>query len=189
MPSASYVDYARLLLAMPGTSEEIGEKAGMTKACAARILVSLWRLGLCHPGGVKVLKVHANRTAVWSVGEGEKAEGLRVKMAARSKAQHIAFAHLWKMLDHGATAHEAAEESGVAHASAYRMIAELKEHGLVRIAAWEPDNLGRPVAVWQIGEGASAKKPKAKRAGQKAKEYRARLVYKALTAIGREAAA
>jgi hypothetical protein len=184
MPAYSYIDYTRLLLSLPGTSEDIANAVGSNKTTVARLMSCLWRLGLCHPGEVRKVKMHANKTAVWLLGNGEKGAGLRVKPAQRPKAQQIAFASIWRALEDGSTAHGIAHECGASHVSVYKILGVLREAGRVHISTWESDAVGRPVAVWQLGMGRDAKKPPAKRAGEKAREYRARLRFKALTMLG-----
>lgn len=184
MPTYSYRDYTRLLLATPGTAEEIAARVGGHHASIARLLSSFWRLGLCYPGGIRRVKMHANKTAVWFSGDGEACDGLRVQKARRPKAQHIAFASVWKAFQDGATAHGAAAESGASKVSVYAILAELRAANAIHVSTWEKDALGRAVAVWMLGSGRDAKKPPAKRAGEKAREYRGRLAIKALTMLG-----
>jgi hypothetical protein len=183
MPAYSYTDYARILLCLPGTSEDIAERVGSDKTTVARLMSCLWFLGLCHPGGVRKVKAHSNRTAVWHLGVGDKAEGLRVRKAKRPKAQQIAFASIWRALEDGATARGAAIETGSSHVSLYNVLAVMKEHEWVHVWTWDRDAVGRPVAVWRIGPGKDAPKPRVTKA-EKARKYRARLRIRALTMLG-----
>lgn len=187
MPTYSYVDYARLMLALPGTSEQIALRIGSEQRNVAYIMSSFWRLGLCHPGSVGKGKIHGGKTAVWMLGAGQMAAGLRVRKIGRSKAQHIAFAEIWRRLEDGATVKHVARECGTAYRSVYSVTDTLKQAGMAHISTWDKDDLGRPVAVWVIGPGKDADKPPAKEPTQKYREYKARLRFKALTMLGASA--
>lgn len=184
MPTYSYVDYARLMLALPGTSEQIAQRIGSGQRNVAYIMSSFWRLELCHPGSVGKGKVHGGKTAVWMLGAGQMATGLRVRKIGRSKAQHIAFAAIWRALEEAATAKHIARECGTALRSVYKVTETLKQAGMAHISTWDKDDLGRPVAVWVIGHGKDAERPPAKGPTQKYREYKARLRFKALTMLG-----
>jgi hypothetical protein len=182
MPAMSYAAYTRLLISTPGTAEEIAERMGLDRTSTARLLSSFYRLGLCYPGGVRRVKIHANKTAVWMMGSSEPAEGVRVKPAGKVKAQHIAFANLWRSLEGGATAHGMAHEAGAANSSAYKVLGVLREASMVHIFDWEKDAMGRHVAVWLLGPGRDKLKPR-KLSRERTKAYRDRLRIRMLASV------
>lgn len=160
MPSVALSDYVRLLSAMPGTPGEIGQKCGMTTEKVRQVCRSFWRLNLCHPGGRAGNP--RNYEAVWLIGDGDAVDGIRAHMIARSNAAHIAFASLWREFEIGASAHEAASNTGVNRRTVYKVLDAMRECGVVHICGWERNEYGRAYAMWQLGEGKNVRKPKPK---------------------------
>ena len=148
------------MAALPGTGAQVAEKAGLTEWGAKMLLRQLWDLRIVHPGAVTESGPHANPTAVWMVGDGDRAHGLRVKKH-KPKLNHIAFAVLWRCLEDGATKVEVIQSSGLQHNTVRRTLDALHKCGAIRVSAWEKDSMGRSVIpVWVAGAGKDAKKPK-----------------------------
>jgi hypothetical protein len=55
---------------------------------------------------------------------------------------------------------------------------------MVRISEYEPDSVGRPVAVWQLGKGQDAPRPVQISERDKARRYEQRKVWRALAQQG-----
>jgi CRP-like cAMP-binding protein len=182
MPAASFNDHARVMLCLPATADEIAAKCGMTQRGVFTLMRRLWALRMVYPGGKQPTGPRAHPVAVWMAGEGQLCECLRVRKPLRPRAQHIAFASMWELLRDGSTAHGLADDTGCSRVSVYRLLAVLKGH--VRIVSWERDSVGRPVAVWAFGQGASAQKPRKLTAGAKWDRYHRRVAYRALTLLG-----
>jgi hypothetical protein len=166
MPSGSFEDYARVIAALPGTGAEVAERSGLTEWGAKMLLRQFWDLRMVHPGGVTETGPRAAHTAVWQIGDGERAPGLRVKKH-KPKLNHYSFAVLWRCLEDGATKTEAIEASGLNHNTVRRTLEALHTGGAIRVSAWEKDSMGRSVIpVWIAGAGKDAKKPKPKSANE-----------------------
>lgn len=184
MPASSYLDLARVMLALPATAVEVAQRVGMTERSTRLILRRLWAVKLVHPGATREVGKHRNITAVWLPGDGKAAPGLFTSRAVALRSNLIAFATLWRALQEGSTAHDLGDDNGLSHVSVYRMLKYLRERKQVHIGGFMRDALGRPVAIWVLGEGANAPRPRAQNATVKSRLYRERKRLKALTMLG-----
>jgi hypothetical protein len=183
MPAISYSDHARAILALPGTAENIAERCGMTARGVTIMFRRMWSLDLVHPGGAELgPSPHSGTTAVWIAGPGERAAGIRLGTPMRPLASHIAFASIWQELQDGATIHGIAEETGTSHVTVYRLLADLRRQGAVRIVGYERDAVNRNVAVWALGRGQDVRK-RLVTPSEKHRRYRERLSLKPLAML------
>lgn len=91
------------------------------------------------------------------------------------KLNHSTCARVMRMLlDDPVTAHEVVAETGLHVVTAQEFLRTLKRHGVVHIAAWEPDRLGRDATpVYKLGAGRDV--PRRKLPGaERARRYRER---------------
>lgn len=186
MPTASYVDYARVMLALPARADQVAERVGMTVSCVRLILRQLWSLRMAHPGEAEGAR--NNVVAVWLQGDGDAAPGVRGGGRLKPGAQLIAFATIWRALDGGARVSVVFEETGVSRDAVYRLLGFMRKAGGAHITTWEKDRFGRAVAVWTLGEGRDAPRPKLRTAGEIARQYNRRLQYRTLMGIAGQAA-
>lgn len=180
MPAGGYADYARVMRALPGTAKQIARRTGMDDSGVRRLVRSLWGLGLMHPGGKQPASKWHPAEAIWKRGEGPSAPGLRVGKPMRPLSQHIAFKYLWKALQDGATKLELQELTGLGQVTIRRSMLVLPVH----ICEYEPDALGRPVAVWKIGKKPNAPKPAPPSDGEKWRRYQQRKAWRVLAQQG-----
>ena len=189
MPTISYADHAKALLALPGTAEDIAERCGMTDRGVTLMFRRMWSLGLVHPGGAEPGRSpHSGTMAVWMAGEGPRAPGIRLGSAMRPLAGHIAFASIWRELQDGGTAHGIAEDTGTNRVSVYRLLAFLREQGAIRIVGYDRDALNRSVAVWALGRGQDVRK-RLVTPSEKHRRYRERITLKPLAMLALAGAA
>jgi hypothetical protein len=182
MPGGAIADYARILCALPGTAKQIAKRTGI-QADGVRIIARrLWWLGLMHPGRVRAAGLRHPAEAIWMLGDGPVAPGLRINPPRRPLVQHIAFAHLVRALEGGATRPELHRLTGLHRTAVARVIRAFGPR--LHIAEWELDSVGRPVAVWQFGRKPNAPKPKPPSESQKAQRYEQRKVWRALAQQG-----
>lgn len=172
MPAGGFAEYARLMMALPATANQIAARTGMGDGGVRRLLRKFWWLKLVHPGGKRQAGCRHPVEAVWMEGEGPAVQGLRLAAPLRASAQHIAWAVMWRALKDGATKLELQELSGVTGVSVRRAICALGS--LVHVAEYERDALGRPFPVWKIGRKKSMQKPKPPTHAEKWRCYQAR---------------
>ena len=128
MPSASYVDYAALLLAMPGTAEQLAQRMGWRVIATRLILRRMQALQLAHAS--RAPGVSSTRTPwLWQRGEGDSG-----RAALRPKPSHIGFAYLWREIEAGATVSGAAEAAGASRVTVLRLLWALRARGAVQAA-------------------------------------------------------
>lgn len=98
---------------------------------------------------------------------------------------HMTYARVMKtIVDDPMPAKELAEEVGVSHITAYRILRALKEQKVVHICGWEKDRLGRSqIPVFKFGEGKNKARPKMTSA-ERTRAYRARRQSKFMTSLG-----
>jgi hypothetical protein len=181
MPGGALADYARILRALPGTAKQIAKRTGIQADGVRIICRRLWWLGVMHPGRKQAAGLRHPAEAIWLIGEGPAAEGLNMK-PRRPLVQHIAFAHLMRALDGGATRPELIRVTGLYRIAVGRALKALGP--MVRISEYEPDAFGRPVAVWQLGKGPDAQRPVQISERDKARRYEQRKVWRALAQQG-----
>jgi len=65
------------------------------------------------------------------------------------------------LIDGRCTALELITESGLAGTTVRKFLSAMRRRGLVHIAGWEADSVGRMVMpVWELGEGRDSARPK-----------------------------
>jgi hypothetical protein len=180
MPAGGYEDYAKFMLALPGTARQIAKRTGMDESGVRRLARSFWALGLAHPGGRKPAKAHQPVEAIWRIGEGPKADGLRVATPMRPLSQHIAWKYLWRALEDGGTKQELREVTGLGNVTIRRALLALP----VYVCEYEVDALGRPVAVWKLGKKPDAPRPAPPTEGEKWRAYQKRKAWRVLAQQG-----
>jgi hypothetical protein len=178
MPSASYSDYARIMLALPGTAKQVAERVEMKPRAMLRILRRLWALRMVRPDG-RCPDAPANHPELrWAAGDGPAVLGARAIKPDRPCAQLIAFSYIWRALKDGDTVPSIVEQSGASRISVYRLLKTLGKNA--HVMGWEPHGTRTAVAVWVLGPGVDAKKPPRKPCAQICREWRQRQVVKAL---------
>ena len=178
MPAGGFTDYANLMRALPGTARELEKRTGMGDSGVRRVLRAFWWLKLVHPGAAKIGGLRNAPEAVWMLGEGPVAAGLRIGGPVRALPQHISWAYLWRGLQDGATRTELRVLTGMSMISVQRSLKALRP--IIRISEYERDSLGRPYPVWQFGKGQSKPRPKPPTPGEKWNRYQKRLQFRAI---------
>lgn len=172
MPASGFAEYARLMRALPGTANEISERIGMGDGGVRRLLRKMWWLKLVHPGGARSAGQRRPAEAVWMLGEGETAARLTLAQPLRAGLQHIAWAYMWRALEDGATRKELETLSGVTAVSVRRALRALS--GMIYVAEYERDALGRPFPVYRLGRKKHVPKPTPPTAAEKWRRYQVR---------------
>lgn len=154
--------YVRVIAALPGGSDEVGQRVAMRQQNAQRLLREMATLGLVHRGG-HVARGPNNTPAVhWVSGSGQDGDVGRPDCRnSRPRAQLIAFAAIWRVLElGGCTAPEIVEATGVSIATVRRVIAEGRKRELVRVASWRPNHGHAPTAEYGLGSARSVTMPR-----------------------------
>lgn len=102
----------------------------------------------------------------------------------RQGGSHDLYARILKVfIDDPMPARELAEEVGVSHYTAYRILRALKKHKVAHICAWDKDSIGRAlIPVYKFGSGKDAK-PVKKTAAERQRDCRERKKAKELNAL------
>jgi hypothetical protein len=180
MPAGGYEDYGRVMQALPGTARQIAKRTGMQDSGVRRLVRAFWALGLAHPGGRKPATARQPAEAIWRRGDGPKADGVRVGKPMRPLVQHIAFKHLWRALEDGATKAELRELTGLTVLTILRALRAMQVH----ICEYETDALGRPVAVWKLGKKPDVPRPLPPSDVEKWRRYQQRKAWRVLAQQG-----
>ena len=180
MPAGGYADYARVMAALPGTARQIARRTGMDDSGVRRVVRAFWALGLAHPGRRKPATCQHPAEAIWVAGSGPTAEGLRIGKPLRPLVQHIAFKHLWRALEDGATKAELRELTGLTVLTILRALRAMQVH----ICEYETDALGRPVAVWKLGKKPDVPRPLPPTDCEKWRRYQKRKAWRVLAQQG-----
>jgi hypothetical protein len=182
MPASSYADLVRVMLALPGSAAEVAERVNMTQRGTTILLRRLASLKLVHIGAIRPTGPRAHPVAVWHEGEGTDNLLTRVGPPMRPRAQHIAFASVWRALQDGATVRQVVEETGVAQVSVYRILWALGSRA--KIGGWEKDAQGRAVKAWCVSVPTNAPRPAKLTPGQKWDRYHQRVAFRTMAALG-----
>ena len=156
MPANSYCDYARIMLALPGSAVEVAKRAGMNESATRRILRQFWLCRLVHPGDVKLRSGGAQ--TIWHAGEGAAHEKATVIKPKRVRSGDVTFAVLWRSLEDGGTVTELARRTGMSKDTIFPVLYVLRSKKAAYVCGWEEFSRGRR-AIWTLGEGKDVPKP------------------------------
>lgn len=147
--------YCRVMVALKSggkTRDEIAAHAGISRGAAYVVIDDLFSLQLVHVAGV------SSRPLVFGFGPGANALPY---MAPPARLSARVFGSVWKSLDAGPVSlGECMEETGRWYRSISTCIEQLRAYGLAHIESWERSDKGPSVAMYLIGDGADAPKPR-----------------------------
>lgn len=178
--------YARILAQITWHSRTYAEVAAELNAGAQSMREVLWsmvHLGLAHvaawepPAGVRSSYMVARIRA----GEGANAPypvpcRKPPGSSARPRRELAHFAGIVRELRDGATRQQVHEATGVFHHHLTKLLRQMRDMGLARVADYEPrDNTGgRAAEVWQLGMGPDKRRPPRQSAAVRGLRYRNR---------------
>lgn len=159
--------YCRVMAALKSgdkTRDEIAAHAGVSRGAAYVVIDDLFSLQLVHVAGASA------RPLVFGFGPGINAHPY---MAPPARLSARVFGSVWKSLDAGPVSlGECMEETKRWYRSISTCIEQLRSHGLAHIESWERADKGPPVAMYIIGEGDDAPKPRKAANRVKCKRWR-----------------
>lgn len=174
--------YARILAVLQAATEPLSAAQiaqamgrGATESGVSAALPALYLGDLVHVGGWRCYS-RGSPTALFTFGAGEDAihpGGVAYRRKAHDRRKVFArFLRLWQALQKPRTITDLAETCGMGRSTAAAYIVELRWLRLVRVAEWvrmrrdvrlvveDEEELGMPVAAYQLGSAPSARRPR-----------------------------
>lgn len=176
--------YARALQAVGRgiTPSELCTRLGCNRITGHSLLWRFEAMGLVHvTAWLPPDKPKSCIRPLFAMGEGDsvprpaRTKERRKAKTHRPTAELVAFAHVVKALEDGATLTEMHETSGIAKSNLALLLRLMRKLKLAHIGAYlSGESGGNPTAVFHLGEGADAKKPRAMTRPEIQKAYRSR---------------
>ena len=143
----SFALMADILYCLPGTTQDVVERSGISQWRAVHLMRQLHALKLVHKARFEYRGLRRSPMTVWARGNQPDAVAITKSGAPRKphamtktqplSAQVIAFASLMRALQEPQTVASLIEETGVSPRTAGRFVKHLRETGRVYIASWE----------------------------------------------------
>lgn len=163
-----FAGYCRILsgiISKPGTGAELAQRFGVCPNGMAYVLRSMHRMNLIHRADWVRPKAHSVLVPVWHGGKG--ADVVPIVAAKRytsrtARTSAITLGSIAEALEHGPLPMlELSQDVGLHRETMIRLVRIMRDHGLMRIAAWEPREKGGGPAVpmYAFGRGKDKSKP------------------------------
>lgn len=172
-----YATMYRMLLDEPTTAMDMAERMGVSKQTVCRVLDRFCDVGFAHRCAWVSPRYRSKEVALYAAGEGQDAphpahhKG-RARLRHNALPEVVAMTRILVLLRAPIARSDLVEQSGCSAVNLRRLLNHCRDIGLVRIAAWDKTNPGKPAAMFCIGEGQDAPRPQPKSRSQINREQR-----------------
>lgn len=171
----------------PRTAEYIAQVMSLSRENSTHLMRRLRAARLIHIGGwVKAERANVTKQAVFVFGAGDDVpypSGSPFQKAERAttlNAAAIAAGALLRALSSVASKHDVREFTGMTHMHSNNAVNYMHSIGLIHIAAWSPQiGGGTPIALYVLGQGRDAARPKPESRGARVARRKAALAGRA----------
>lgn len=175
--------YAQLL-DEPATAMDMAERMGVSRQTMGRVLDRLCMAGMAHRCEWVSPRYRSKTVPLYAAGEGVDAPAPahhrgRIQARHNARPEVAAFARIMVLLRAPITRSDIMEQTGCSATNLRALIEHCRSLGLVRVAAWDKTQPGKPAAMFCIGEGPDAERPRPRSRSDINRQHRLGLIAKA----------